>query len=116
MIFHPTHKTRFSDSSFYDEKCVLCGVTDMRDINERERAAAPCKVNHTSRMKTAEQMREECALVAEGLEQKWRESAKQQHLLADKAWIGGVENSRAAPPENLIAKACKAAYDKENKE
>lgn len=22
------HKTRFSDSSFYDEKCIYCGATD----------------------------------------------------------------------------------------
>jgi len=25
---HPSHKTRFSDSSFYDEVCVNCGATD----------------------------------------------------------------------------------------
>lgn len=25
---HPSHKTRFSDSSFYDEICTLCGATD----------------------------------------------------------------------------------------
>ncbi|HVX91553.1 MAG TPA: hypothetical protein VHC20_08160 [Candidatus Paceibacterota bacterium] len=24
------HRTRYSDSSLYDEKCVLCGATDMR--------------------------------------------------------------------------------------
>lgn len=28
MSDHPSHITRFSDSSFYDEKCVLCGGTD----------------------------------------------------------------------------------------
>lgn len=25
---HPSHKTRFSDSSLYDEVCVYCGATD----------------------------------------------------------------------------------------
>lgn len=25
---HPSHKTRFSDSSFYDECCINCGATD----------------------------------------------------------------------------------------
>lgn len=25
---HPSHKTRFSDSSFYDEVCEVCGATD----------------------------------------------------------------------------------------
>lgn len=25
---HPSHRTRFSDSSMYDFKCVLCGATD----------------------------------------------------------------------------------------
>ena len=28
MSDHPSHITRMSDSSFYDEKCVLCGGTD----------------------------------------------------------------------------------------
>lgn len=28
MMKHPSHKTRFSDSSFYDEVCVNCGATD----------------------------------------------------------------------------------------
>lgn len=28
MVDHPSHVTRFSDSSFYDEICVLCGTTD----------------------------------------------------------------------------------------
>ena len=34
---HPSHQTRFSDSSLYDEKCVHCGVTDhtgMDKLNE----------------------------------------------------------------------------------
>lgn len=25
---HPSHVTRFSDSSMYDERCVNCGATD----------------------------------------------------------------------------------------
>ena len=25
---HPSHKTRYSDSSVYDEVCVYCGATD----------------------------------------------------------------------------------------
>lgn len=25
---HPSHKTRYSDSSYYDEVCVYCGETD----------------------------------------------------------------------------------------
>lgn len=28
MYVHPSHITRFSDSSLYDEKCVNCGATD----------------------------------------------------------------------------------------
>lgn len=27
---HPTHQTRYSDSSMYDEVCTLCGATDAR--------------------------------------------------------------------------------------
>ena len=26
---HPSHKTRFSDSSLYDEVCIHCGATDL---------------------------------------------------------------------------------------
>jgi hypothetical protein len=29
---HPTHKTRYSDSSFYDEVCTLCGATDSGEL------------------------------------------------------------------------------------
>jgi hypothetical protein len=29
---HPTHKTRFSDSSLYDEVCTLCGYTDAGEM------------------------------------------------------------------------------------
>lgn len=36
----PEHKTRISDSSLYDEKCILCGATDgdFGDLN-----AEPCR-------------------------------------------------------------------------
>jgi hypothetical protein len=37
---HPSHKTRFSDSSLYDEVCTLCGVTD---YNGMAKLDAPCK-------------------------------------------------------------------------
>ena len=26
---HPSHKTRYSDSSYYDEICIHCGATDI---------------------------------------------------------------------------------------
>lgn len=41
-LIHPDdkgHRTRFSDSSFHDEVCVLCGATDGRGDNRLER---PC--------------------------------------------------------------------------
>jgi len=28
MGIHPSHKTRFSDASTFDEICTLCGATD----------------------------------------------------------------------------------------
>jgi hypothetical protein len=37
---HPTHKTRYSDSSLYDEVCTLCGVTDYNGMKELDK---PCK-------------------------------------------------------------------------
>lgn len=36
MTTHPTHDTRFSDSSLYDEKCVNCGATDARNDKRLE--------------------------------------------------------------------------------
>jgi hypothetical protein len=30
---HPTHNTRYSDSSHYDERCILCGTTDAPGSN-----------------------------------------------------------------------------------
>jgi len=35
---HRTHNMRYSDSSMYDEKCSLCGLTD----NYPEALALPC--------------------------------------------------------------------------
>jgi hypothetical protein len=29
MRKHPSHKTRFSDASSYDEICIYCGATDL---------------------------------------------------------------------------------------
>ena len=31
MAVHPSHKTRSSDSSFYDTVCTVCGLTDFAD-------------------------------------------------------------------------------------
>lgn len=43
---HPTHKTRMSDSSHYDEKCVQCGATDnLRD----DRLEKPCPADAEGR-------------------------------------------------------------------
>lgn len=42
MMDHPSHKTRFSDSSLYDEVCVNCGATDGRGDN---RLSLPCPKN-----------------------------------------------------------------------
>lgn len=43
MSDHPSHITRFSDSSFYDSKCVLCGGTDGSGDYSLER---PCPEGH----------------------------------------------------------------------
>ena len=37
---HPTHKTRYSDSSGYDEKCDKCGGTDSMGEDTLRK---PCK-------------------------------------------------------------------------
>jgi hypothetical protein len=37
------HNTRYSDSSFYDEKCIYCGGTDARGDFSLN---APCPNNH----------------------------------------------------------------------
>lgn len=36
---HPSHKTRISDSSLYDEVCTLCGATD---ASGDKRLSSPC--------------------------------------------------------------------------
>jgi hypothetical protein len=42
---HPTHKTRYSDSSLYDEVCTLCGATDSGQMLK-----VPChKMDHRMR-------------------------------------------------------------------
>lgn len=41
MVDHPSHVTRFSDSSFYDEVCVLCGATDAIGSHALEK---PCPI------------------------------------------------------------------------
>lgn len=46
MIDHPSHKTRFSDSSLYDEVCIFCGATD--GAGDR-RLKSPCPVDETTR-------------------------------------------------------------------
>jgi hypothetical protein len=39
---HPTHQTRYSDSSLYDEVCTLCGATDARGS---DRLYQPCSAS-----------------------------------------------------------------------
>lgn len=40
---YETHKTRYSDSSFYDEVCLQCGCTDeQRDSNGTYLLNLPC--------------------------------------------------------------------------
>lgn len=54
-------------------------------------------------MTDEENMRERCAKVAENLERRWRESARKQHALYEKAWIGGGNNRRTAFTMNAAA-------------
>ena len=42
----PTHRTRYSDSSLYDEVCVLCGATDSRGSDALDR---PCPGSESKR-------------------------------------------------------------------
>jgi len=42
MSFHPSHVTRYSDSSFYDEICIHCGATDR--LGSWGELAKPCPV------------------------------------------------------------------------
>ena len=39
MKTHDSHKTRYSDSSIYDEVCIYCGATDARGSDKLEK---PC--------------------------------------------------------------------------
>ena len=41
---HPSHKTRFSDSSLYDEVCIYCGITDRDTISARHECSAAPKM------------------------------------------------------------------------
>lgn len=43
---HPSHNTRFSDSSLYDVVCMLCGATDARN-DVRLRYPCPCAPKET---------------------------------------------------------------------
>ena len=44
---HPTHKTRYSDSSQYDEVCEYCGTTD----GHNGRLEEPCLGHYVKREK-----------------------------------------------------------------
>lgn len=44
MSLHFSHRTRFSDSSFYDEICTLCGHTDIAGAGWGK-LAEPCPMN-----------------------------------------------------------------------
>ncbi len=46
---HPTHRTRFSDSSLFDEICVLCGATDHVPGGWGE-LANPCNASEEKRI------------------------------------------------------------------
>ena len=59
-------------------------------------------------MKTAEQMREEAAQVADDLERRWRASAAEQQAIYDRAWIGGTENRKHAVTLGIAADGCAA--------
>src|SRR6266404_7203653 len=47
-----THKTRYSDSSLYDEVCTVCGARDF-SIGPDEIGNAPCP-GHTRRVATSD--------------------------------------------------------------
>jgi ketol-acid reductoisomerase len=40
-LTHETHKTRYSDSSVYDEICTVCGATDARGFDALNKPCAP---------------------------------------------------------------------------
>lgn len=41
---HPSHQTRMSDSSLYDEKCIHCGVTDHTGMAKLEEPCAKAPI------------------------------------------------------------------------
>lgn len=47
---HPSHITRSSDSSMYDEKCINCGATDIAGGGWGE-LALPCKSGNNKKVK-----------------------------------------------------------------
>lgn len=47
---HPSHKTRMSDSSLYDEVCTFCGTTDS---NGRAALDAPCPATEAERARAS---------------------------------------------------------------
>ena len=53
--------------------------------------------------KTPEEVREECAKIAEDLESRWRASAAEQMAIYDRAWIGDHENLKSANTINAAA-------------
>jgi len=46
-MVHPSHKTRYSDSSLYDEVCVACGANDGRAT--KTRLDLPCNYPRVER-------------------------------------------------------------------
>ena len=52
---------------------------------------------------TAEEMREQCAQVADNLERRWRATATEQQQIYERCWIGGGDNRRMAYTMNAAA-------------
>lgn len=52
---------------------------------------------------TLEEMREECARVADELERRWRSAARKQQDIYERCWIGGGDNRRMAQTMNAAA-------------
>jgi hypothetical protein len=50
---HPTHKTRYSDSSLFDEICEYCGMTDRRGDDALDH---PCPVGGLGKPKLDEML------------------------------------------------------------
>ncbi len=65
---HESHKTRCSDSSFYDEICTLCGATDAGKW-----LSLPCPdAAPVPKPPTAEEAYEECVQVESHADPSWR--------------------------------------------